>query len=587
MSVTIWNRLEARPRSLNVDRALRAEIRDPLWLLSRQWQFGEFLASDAGSAILSRVRYQQAALAQVQLGKATPEPYSDRYPLEALVEKQATPLDLDLRLEMGRHWLRLLKKGLPAADGASAVTAFRADPRWHFHLPAAVEPDAKIDQAQLLANPSLLRRISAVAKGRMLDGGALYFYLKANPAHRASDFLPAPQPAIDTLGNQFIEWFEKVYGQDQLAKNAWQPEHLEYGFSVSIVEPDGIQRKLSGAAHNGGPLDWHQFDYDGGMDGDATASADPQVYSKVFIPNAATYPGMPVARYWEMEDQRINFGNIEAGTTDTAKLVFAQFGLLYGNDWLCIPLELPVGHLHRISELEVTDVFGQRVRIPHVHQGGQNEFWGFFQMHDARQAIGQQNDGGLWLPPVVSRAQQGEPQEKVIFIRDEMANMVWAIENTIPDGSGGGMDGFEQAQRVRAFIAAQAPEDRPELQENEAQLRYKLVSEVADNWIPFLPVKIEGSIRDIQLQRAAMPRVIPGHATRRIRPQSSILQAGGFQSPYYVFEEEVPRAGAVVTQQWNRCRWHDGSVVVWLSRTKTNGRGEQSSGLRYDYLEDR
>jgi hypothetical protein len=35
-----WNRLEGRPRSTDFERSLRAEVRDPLWFLTRQWQYG-------------------------------------------------------------------------------------------------------------------------------------------------------------------------------------------------------------------------------------------------------------------------------------------------------------------------------------------------------------------------------------------------------------------------------------------------------------------------------------------------------------------------------------------------------------------
>ena len=48
-TVKLWNRLEARPRTDNFDRALKAEVRDALWMLTRQWQMGEFAGDDAGS----------------------------------------------------------------------------------------------------------------------------------------------------------------------------------------------------------------------------------------------------------------------------------------------------------------------------------------------------------------------------------------------------------------------------------------------------------------------------------------------------------------------------------------------------------
>ena len=46
-----WNRLEGRPRTTDFERSLRAEVRDPLWFLTRQWQFGEFQGEDAASPI--------------------------------------------------------------------------------------------------------------------------------------------------------------------------------------------------------------------------------------------------------------------------------------------------------------------------------------------------------------------------------------------------------------------------------------------------------------------------------------------------------------------------------------------------------
>ena len=54
-TVTVWNRLEGRPRSVEFDRALSAEVRDALWMLARQWQFGEFRGEDAGSPVTATV----------------------------------------------------------------------------------------------------------------------------------------------------------------------------------------------------------------------------------------------------------------------------------------------------------------------------------------------------------------------------------------------------------------------------------------------------------------------------------------------------------------------------------------------------
>jgi hypothetical protein len=52
--------------------------------------------------------------------------------------------------------------------------------------------------------------------------------------------------------------------------------------------------------------------------------------------------------------------------------------------------------------------------------------------------------------------------------------------------------------------------------------------------------------------------------------------------PYRVREEAVPRTGLKVTRENVRARWTKGETFVWIARRKTAGRGEGSSGLRYD-----
>ncbi|TWV93600.1 hypothetical protein FEF09_26915, partial [Chitinophaga pinensis] len=50
-----WSRLEGRPVTDNFDRALKAEVRDALWMLTRQWQLGEFEGDDAGSPVTAKI----------------------------------------------------------------------------------------------------------------------------------------------------------------------------------------------------------------------------------------------------------------------------------------------------------------------------------------------------------------------------------------------------------------------------------------------------------------------------------------------------------------------------------------------------
>ncbi|MFD4240318.1 hypothetical protein ACFWP3_01655 [Streptomyces sp. NPDC058525] len=111
------------------------------------------------------------------------------------------------------------------------------------------------------------------------------------------------------------------------------------------------------------------------------------------------------------------------------------------------------------------------------------------------------------------------------------------------------------------------------------------MSSVPENWIPFIPVHAPGQNRDIRLQRAAMPSAVGDD--RLVRPRTSLLREGyDAGRRYFVHEEEVPQAGTKVTLAYNRTRWHDGRVALWLSARTHAGRGEASSGLSFDYLTD-
>jgi len=58
-TVLRWNRLEGRPRSPDFQRAMRAEVRDAMWMLCRQWQLGEFEGEDCGSPVKARLHMRQ------------------------------------------------------------------------------------------------------------------------------------------------------------------------------------------------------------------------------------------------------------------------------------------------------------------------------------------------------------------------------------------------------------------------------------------------------------------------------------------------------------------------------------------------
>ena len=80
-------------------------------------------------------------------------------------------------------------------------------------------------------------------------------------------------------------------------------------------------------------------------------------------------------------------------------------------------------------------------------------------------------------------------------------------------------------------------------------------------------------------RRRARPRRRPPD-----RPEPAPRCSAIPTTPLLIPEEEVPREGAVVRRSFQAARWHDGRLFVWLAHRKSVGRGEGSSGLRFDTL---
>ena len=71
-SITSWMRLEPRSRNAEMKTSLQARIYDPLWLLARQWQLGEFQGEDNGSPVMARWRGESAPLTRYYSGAIAP-----------------------------------------------------------------------------------------------------------------------------------------------------------------------------------------------------------------------------------------------------------------------------------------------------------------------------------------------------------------------------------------------------------------------------------------------------------------------------------------------------------------------------------
>ena len=575
-SITSWMRLEPRSRDAEMNISLQARIYDPLWMLARQWQLGEFQGEDNGSPIIANWRAEAARLTRYYSGAIrsntiTSAPvYDGLLPLESLVEREtirpatnqiANPEKLRLGAEAGQQFLRMLQAQPLSKDYSEGFLNLCRFPALTAAQRAALDSDS-LNFFDLMGT-------------RVPDGRRLY------AAFRPSVVLPpslqiasGDLAEVENAARLWVQWYETLFSEPDTANPSWLSERMEYAFSVGTRFRDGEQ-VLTASEYSEGHLDWYAFDSNpevtlGGREDDAVTDV-----TRTVIPAPVSFRGMPAARFWEFEDAQVDFGSVDAGPTDLARMLLVEFALDYGNDWFVIPLEVGIGSLYSTRSLVITDTFGVQTLIkPNSESGEPHSSWRMFQISHTR-GSGKPNPASnmFFLPPSLLSSLGNRPIEEVLFLRDEMANLAWAVERVIESPAEGQLNRFE------AYLEQKRRRDQESPQQTTISetLRYRLATEVPDYWIPLLPVKTDEGLR---LQRGAVLKT--SGLPEVVRARGLILEPGHELS---LFEEEVPREGVRVTRSYQFTRWIDGSSHFWIGRRKGVGRGEGSSGLKFDSLD--
>ena len=559
-TITAYNRLEATPRSTNFDRSLKAEVRDAMWMLTRQWQFGEFQGEDAASAVTAQIIGEHTSMDRVRFPKNNVSVYDQTVPLETHVERETLTANLFLAVQMGRYFGKLMR-----ANGLDAALGKFVD-----KYPLTYSIDRNDIEGQLLLH---------AAVGRVFDGFILHRDINTpDGAGTVFESWLAGEGlsvgSFEPLERAFIAWHKRNYSQPaNVADGCWLPSQLEYQFAVASpsVAP-GSQKALIADQYAEGHLDWYSFDLDQRqqivLDPDPEPVAVTEQYSS-FIPAPIKFKGMPLPRFWMMEDSQTDFGKIDTSVTGLLHLLLAEFGLIYSNDWFMLPYPLSINTVCEIKNMVITDVFGEHVLIRPAGRGSETSWhrWAMFHHTDRNNAT--RNTNIFYLAPAITKGIESDPLEDVTMLRDEMANMVWGVESTVPSQAGRGVSGMEMARLETEPVPFVPVGD-------SAAIRYVLGTIVPENWIPFIPVHLPGSDAEIRLQRARLPGAKP--------PKGVLLNEA--QPVYFINEEEVPRSGISVQRSYQRTRWLNGRTYLWIGRRKETGKGEGWSNLKFDQIED-
>ncbi len=553
-SITAFNRLIPNPVSIDYERNLRAEVHDPLWLLSRQWQMGEFTGEDAGSPAFARVESSETQATNLRLDPSlAAEEYDYKQtPLEVVVEREAVQINVHIRIQAGFYFQKLMKMRNLAQ-----------------HLPLFLE-NYPLPMLDMPVWDTIAQNLLMGTRGQIADGFLITEDLKNQ--NRLENWIrskPALTPSVSALMSlvqDLNKWLKRTYPSvvdtTEAAKpKAWKQEQLEYGFNFEMRDTTKNKTvQLKSDNYTDGQLDWQDFTWSG-----ESILPNAKVKAETFIPTAVRYQGMPRPRYWEMEEGRINFGQISTAPNNVLSMAFAEFGLAYSNDWFWIPMPLKIHTLCRINGLVVTNVFGDKTTyLPQpTTVTDPLSIFSLYQIFDTDKNTTQPI---LYLPPTISKVQEAEPLERIYFLRDELSNLAWAVETIAPSSAQIGIE-----------MKTISPE--PTETTDAASLVYKLGNVVPENWTPFLPVQLNkgGDFGQTRLQRAKMPGSLP--------PKGQILQDTKLNDkPYFIREEEISRTGLFVERSWQRTRWLNGKTFTWIGRRKSSGHIENTSNLRWDWV---
>lgn len=601
-------RIEGRTRNTDPTEAMRLRVHDPLWMLARQWQMGEFRGNNTGTAMSVRcaVRYQDC---------------SDD-PIEPTVERVNPYIDFLTKIESAVYFLDLLKNS--SDKGAQLVKHYRPvlikyyPINWDWIDKNLVLPDAVTSEQECKLNKHL-QNYARTYRGKIFDGEMLFYNL-AQKGHVLDS-------SLVMVEKSYVSWFSKRFSPISPALSQWEDADLCYSAKTTVAGVPYV-----GDRYQGGRLSWYSFDCASQLQNMKKINQE-QVLS---LPTPATFASAPNKRLWQMEDRKVFMGNSVEEPSE-ANSVVMRYTTMYSNDWMLFPLKTEIGKYISVDEIEVVDTFGGRHIIRgddragnhDVHQNKYEEPWQVF----VNSTIGKRQRAerdGFYFAPQLAATIEGKPVEEIKILRDEIANMVWGVENIVSDGCGGTMDANLYATQLETIVNSQNKAGEPEHQPDtvvfgqgkspelvkapgnnapQAKFSYSLQSSVPFNWIPFIPQRLSSEEsknlpffmggREIILRRGKMPCYIfngEKFELNAVRPRSTIMRPKVEQDkngnvvkehPMVIHEEAVQATGLRLTKNFQRARWIGGKTYQWLGIYKRQAKTDASSGLIFDTLKKR
>ena len=342
-SITYWSQLSPSPRTPSIADGLAARVRDPAWLLARQWH-------SASSKAPTRARRRSCASARTRRRSSRDSRRRDR---AARADQLARAV-----VQPSRSRPTSATRGRARPDASRRCCAERRR--------RCATSSAPPTRSRRRGRRCRCRRrpLLAVCAGRASTVPRSYQAAKA-----AGQYPLPPQPALDrrraapgARRSPRSSPGSRDVGQHRLPTS--RPRGTR---RASTTRPASPARPPAGCSRRGDPrratadLDWYSFDLAAARRGHRQR-ATPATTS--VIPGHVRFRGMPNARWWDFEVAARPTSAPSSPTGATSpKLLFTDFLCCTATTGISRRSTSPQASLCWIDSLTVTDVFGDHTSI--------------------------------------------------------------------------------------------------------------------------------------------------------------------------------------------------------------------------------
>ena len=229
-------------RDADMRHQLSARVFDPLWMLTRQWQMGEFQAEDAGTPVQARVRATSAMLSRCHLGELPAEHRPRRPPRLRSAAHAARSAGRAQRMRAGERERRAHADACASRPGCISCGCSSSSRCRKSYRPAfiatlrAAAPRGRVPaqsttrRARFVADDGRARARCAAARCRAAHAAARRSW-SLDPA---LNIAAADRAEVQQAATRWLAWYDTLFSEPATEpRRCVEPAAMEYALSVA------------------------------------------------------------------------------------------------------------------------------------------------------------------------------------------------------------------------------------------------------------------------------------------------------------------------------------------------------------------